>query len=967
MQEESMKRTIAITIGLGGLAAAAFLLFRQNNAAVEVAQAPPSPLIPSAPKLVAAGDDIKTRAHSFVAADGGFVAEGVKVETDGTVTFAAQKDGTKIVQTPMAARVVDSKNQLVEELASTVRQGVVKDEKNASSVVFADRLGSVDLEYRYDGVQMEEFFHVDTDLASKLASAGHDLELSSKFPTLTESAGAILLDDRTGAPLFLAAVGDDSDLKVTKVEHRGAARVRMSSDVEFMLPPSVAIDAKGERKELKRHFEVQEGALVATTVLDHAWLKTATAPIAIDPSVVEVGSVDINSFNSATNIVRDSTGTLHIVYKQGSRLRYARGDGNSFQIVSTIDPGDVCRVDDRHPSLVIDSRDTLHLVFTTNINNTIPAGNNTTSRFACVRYGVPNTVGVSVLRVVHSSCANRCQGDSTSLAPWTKPLGVTYGHRAGQPLDRPGLIFQNNDANGTPVMETFGNIVCGRDDRNRNFYVNTLAVDRSDRLHIGMMKHHDWAFNSFMATRNADGTYVRPSNEVDSCTGAFAQTANPIHGLDELSINIDREGNVLQFSVPENYHAHHGNPAFAVSSQTAPAVAQLKVFNPDTRTFIHNTSNSENPALEFDPRKPSTNAPADTSIPQYLIDGRAAQTDRNGVIHVFWTIRPIMDDPNPPADWCANIPKLRHAYYDTRVTPPRWEIESDVFYDPALRPGHTNCGRGEWDVKAFYTKSNKVRVFYTQCVTTPGTGAVAHDRLANGCTAYYADASPDGPLAAPQRSVDTETESHFQGNPVGQPFPASAQMIDDWEMVYIQRKRNVNTLLFYKSAPDVDAARLVGPSNYAWVGVAQPEFEFAPVIRDKADGIFRYRLELSRSPSFATVVYAKDDLQSTLGQFGEAIKHTVITPLVDDVAGGIYYWRIVPRPCPTVGVNGCTAETNFAAIREVGVDLRAPQAFSLLSPGCAVNPLTGEKEVANCNAAPGSNPTFEWQAANDNE
>jgi hypothetical protein len=946
MPEESMKRTVTVTIVLGAVAAAAFLWLRNDNAPGEVVEAAPlSPFVPSKPRVVVAGDELKERAHSFVATADGFIADGVKVDSDGTVTFTAQKDGTRLVQTPVGARVVD-KTRVVEELVANASEGVLRADKDASSVVFEDRLGSVDLEFRYDGVQMEEFFHVDSELAGKLTAAGHDLELSSRFPTLTESAGAILLDDRTGAPLFLATGGGDADLKVNKVEHLGAARVRMSNDVEFVLPPSVAIDARGERKELKRNFEVQEGALVATTVLDHAWLKTATAPIAIDPSVIEVGAVDIGNFNSATNIVRDSTGTLHVIYKQGSRLRYARGDGNSFQIVATIDPGDVCRVDDRHPSLVIDSSDTLHLVFTSNVNSTLPPGNNNTSRLACARYGMATTVGANVLRVLHSSCRNRCQGDATSLAPWTKPLAVAYGHRTGLPEDQPGLIETGRDANGSPILETFGNVDCGRDDRNRNFYVNNVVVDRADRLHIGMMKHHDWAFNSFMVTRNPDGSFIRPG-----CTGAFAQTANPVHGLDELSVNVDSEGNVIQFSVPENFHAHHGNIAFAISSQSAPATAQVKIFNPDTRQFIHNSSNSENPPLEFDPRRPSTDAPAEATVPQYLIDTRAAQRDRNGVLHVFYTMRPIVDDPVAPADWCVNVPKLRHAWLDTRVTPPRFEVETPF-------SSHLDCGKGEYDVKAYYTKSNKVRLFFSQCVTTPGTGTIAHDRLANGCTTFFAEETADGPMSPAQRAVPVETESHFQGNPVGQPFPPSAQMIDDYEMVYIQRKRNVNTMLFFKSAPDVDAVRLIGPTNHSWVGVAQPTFEFAPVIRDQANGTFRYRIEVSTSPSFATLEYFEDNILSD--SFGDAIRRVATAPLSDQGASrGIFYWRVVPRQGPTG-----EPETNFASIREIGVDLRAPQAFSLIRPGCPVD-AQGVKIDPNCDAAPGTNPIFEWQAAQD--
>ncbi len=940
-----MKRTIAITLVLGGVATAAFLWSRKDATAVEVAAAPLSPFIPSRPKVVVAGEEPTARAHAFVAQEASFVADGVRVDGDGTVTFSAQKDGTRLVQTPLAARLVN-KTKVVEELAAHEPAGVMFDKPDASHVLFKDRLGSVDLEYRYDGIQMEEFFHVDAELAGQMADAGNDLELSSRFPTLTEAAGAVLLDDTTGAPLFLANSAGTDEQKVMKVEHFGAARVRMSNDVEFMLPPSVAIDARGERKELKRHFEVQEGALVATTVLDHAWLKTATAPIAIDPSVIEVGSVDINNFNNTTNIVRDSTGTLHVVYKQGSRLRYARGDGNSFQIVATIDAGDACRVDDRHPALVIDSTDTLHLVFTSNINNTLPAGNTNTSRFACARYSMATTVGANQLRVLRSSCANRCQGDATSLAPWTKPIAVAYGHRAGVSEETPGLVETGRDANGSPVLETFGNVDCARDDRFRNFYVNTVVVDRADRLHIGMMKHHDWAFNSFVVTRNPNGTHVRPG-----CTGAFAQNADPIHGLDELSVDVDREGNIVLLSIPENFHAHHGNTAFAISSQSAPAVAQVKIFNPDTRQYIHNSSNSENPPLEFDPRRPSTAALADTSVPQYLIDTRAAQRDRDGVLHVFYTIRPIVADPVAPADWCENIPKLRHAWLDSRVTPPRFEVETPF-------SSHTDCGKGESHVKAYYTKSNKVRLFFTQCVTTPGTGTVAHDGKANGCTSMFAEATAAGPMGPAQAAVPVEVESHFQANAVGQPFPASAQMIDDYELAYIQRKRNVNTMLFFKSAPDVDAARLIGPSNHSWVAVAQPTFEFAPVIRDTANGQFRYRLEVSTSPSFATLEYFEDNLLAT--GFGEPIRRTATTNLSDTgPSKGIFYWRVVPRQ----GAAG-TPEASFAAIREIGVDLRAPQAFSLIRPGCPVN-AAGVKIDPNCDAAPGTNPTFEWQAAQD--
>jgi hypothetical protein len=936
--------------GLATVAAvgAAVVIVRHNGGEQQSAAATPGPLIPSTPRLVAAGSGPNARDMRFQAKDGDFVAEGVRVGADGSLTVVGQGQGPALVQRPTGARLVRG-GAVVEDLkADDDAAGVVASTEKDDAVRFDDRFGGVDLEYRYDGRGVEEFFHVDDATTNKIVTAGANLEVTSEFPTFSEKAGAILLDGPTGGPLFVREQTEEGATKIGPVEHQGDVRVRLSGDLEYNLPAAYAVDAAGDKKQLLRRFEVKNEHLVATTVLDATWVKTAKAPIAIDPSVIEIGNVDIGNFNNSTNIVRDSTGTLHVVYKQGSRLRYARGDGNTFQVIATIDSGDPCRVDDRTPALVVDSRDTLYLSFTSIVNNTLISPNDNRSRGNCARYSMATTVSAQQLRALWTKCDNRCQATASSLAPWDKPIAIAYGHDAGAPEAQPGLVQTGTDGVGSPIFETFGNVRCGRDDRFRNFELNVMSVDRNDRIHFGVMKHHDWAFNSFVATLNPDGTWIRPG-----CTGAFAQPENPIFALDELSLTADRNGNLIYLSIPENFHAHHGNISAANTQFAAPNQAQVKIFDPQTRTFIHNASNSENPALEFDPRRPSSEAGAESAVPQYLIDARVAEVDNANVLHVFYTIRPTIDDQIAPTDWCVNIGKLRHAWLDTRSTPPRFVVET-----PFSQP--TDCGKFELNPKAFFTKSGKLRLFYTQCVATPGTGAIAHQGTANGCTTFFAETTPDGPMGPPQRSIPTEPESHFQGNPVGQNFPAFAQMIEDYEIVYLQRKNSINSLLFFKSAPDVDAARLVAPSSHSWVGIANPTFEFGPVVRDQGNGNFTYTLEVSTSPAFTAsdVVYTKDNLITA--SFGTNIRHTTDTPLSDTgPTKGIFYWRVVPRPVATG-----TPEPQFASIREIGVDLQAPRAFNLIAPGCPVN-AQGVKIDPNCNAQPPPDPVFEWQPALD--
>jgi hypothetical protein len=940
-----------IGFGLATVAAvSATVVFVRHHGvgSADVAAATPGPMIPSTPKLIAAGAEPALHDMRFASKDGEFVADGVRVGADGALTVVGQGQGPALVQRPTSARLVRG-SSVVEELKSADdAAGVVSSTDKNDSVRFDDRFGAVDLEYRYDGRGVEEFFHVDEATTNKLVAQGANLEITSEFPNFDEKAGAILLDGPTGAPLFVRDEGSDSAVKVGPVEHRGDARVRLSGDLEYNLPAAYAVDATGAKQQLERRFEVKDEHLVATTILDAAWVKTAKAPIAIDPSVIEIGNVDIGNFNNTTNIVRDSTGTLHIVYKQGSRLRYARGDGNTFQVIATIDSGDPCRVDDRTPALVIDSKDTIYLSFTSIINNTLISPNDNKSRGECSRYMMATTVAAQQLRALWSKCDNRCQATSSSLAPWTKPLAIAYGHDSGATELRPGLVQTGTDGVGAPILETFGNVRCSRDDRFRNFEMNVMTVDRSDRVHFGLMKSQDWAFNSFLVTLNPDGTWTRPG-----CTGAFAEPESPIFALDELALSVDRNGNLLMVSIPENFHAHNGNITAANTQFAAPNVAQVKIFDPQTRTFTHNVTNSENPALEFDPRRPSTSAGAETAVPQYLIDARVAQTDSAGVLHVFYTIRPTIDDQIAPTDWCVNIAKLRHAWFDTKSTPPRFLVET-----PFSSP--TDCGKFEQNPKAYFTKSGKLRLFYNSCVATPGTGAIAHQGTANGCTEFFAETTPDGPMGPSQRAIPTEPESHFQGNAVGQNFPAFAQMIEDYEIIYLQRKNSINSLLFFKSAPDVDAARLVAPTSHTWVGIANPTFEFGPVVRDQGNGNFVYKLEVSTSPAFASsdVIYSKDNLVTS--SFGANVKHTTDTPLSDTGSTkGIFYWRVVPRPVSTN-----VAEPQFASIREIGVDLQAPRAFNLIAPGCPVD-AQGNKLSAACNAQPPPDPVFEWQPALD--
>ena len=82
----------------------------------------------------------------------------------------------------------------------------------------------------------------------------------------------------------------------------------------FVLPKAVAFDSAGKKLELKREFKWRDDGLRVAVVLPHEWVKSAKGQVVIAPTIIDnTRASNLSSFQER-NIVRDSTGRIHIVY-----------------------------------------------------------------------------------------------------------------------------------------------------------------------------------------------------------------------------------------------------------------------------------------------------------------------------------------------------------------------------------------------------------------------------------------------------------------------------------------------------------------------------------------------------------------------------------------------------------------------------------------------------------------------------
>ena len=304
----------------------------------------------------------------------GFEAGPVSISANGALLFKGTQDRETISQTFVAADLVKAGTKQ-ETLERRLSEPKLYNEPNEARVLFPSYTRGVDLEYRFDGANVEEFFHLSENLKSKITQENKDLRIKTLLPGLSTASGALVVPfgegpDRWGKP------GPDG--KVLSPEsafsHTGDIELTVRRDV-FKLPKAVAYDEANSEKILARHFEwVPEGLLV-TTELPHDWVRYSTGRVSIDPSVVfGQGFVSANTTNEK-NIVRDSEGNLHLAFygTYGGWYQvlhtYSDDNGASWKDVRPIWPKreneGASRIVTRYwaPTIVIDSADRVHAVW----------------------------------------------------------------------------------------------------------------------------------------------------------------------------------------------------------------------------------------------------------------------------------------------------------------------------------------------------------------------------------------------------------------------------------------------------------------------------------------------------------------------------------------------------------------------------------------------------------------------------
>lgn len=409
------------------------------------AKAPgPSPMLNSS--LIAEHPDARVvRDFTFKEADAGFRAEGVELGAPGELTLRSQISGGTLEQRLGAARLVKG-GAVVEELArAEAPSAEATVSASAGSVRYRGFYEDIDLEYRYDGKDVEELFHLGETLQADLARDRADLRVEAIITGIDRDHAVL-----TGAgrlPLLPVGGGSlEAGVAPDSVATQDAVELAVAGGHTFILPAAVALDQGGARQKLDRTFTWTGSGLEVAVLLPSSFVERARGQVTIDPSVVDTGrSVETYAYGPPT-IVRDSQGGLHVAYRalvDGVwKIVYSNGDGTSWmspRVVDELFDEGEDRVYD--PTLAIDRADTLHIMWADYGDNAAARG-----------------VGGWRHRVHYARCPARCRPGTD----WT------YEGRVGGHIIAPGTYA--------------------------HAYYRTMAVDSSDVLHFVFW---DWSITRY--------------------------------------------------------------------------------------------------------------------------------------------------------------------------------------------------------------------------------------------------------------------------------------------------------------------------------------------------------------------------------------------------------------------------------------------------------------------------------------
>jgi hypothetical protein len=135
-------------------------------------------------------DDRAARAASLHAEGKGIRGEGIDMPEPGTLAFTSF-NGAHVTQRVAAAAIIDRDGQ-TRALARQPSDGVASGDGQKSQARFADFFAGLDLEYTWDGRDIEEFFHLDDGLRQDVVRSGGSLVLTTVFPGLDPKNAALV-------------------------------------------------------------------------------------------------------------------------------------------------------------------------------------------------------------------------------------------------------------------------------------------------------------------------------------------------------------------------------------------------------------------------------------------------------------------------------------------------------------------------------------------------------------------------------------------------------------------------------------------------------------------------------------------------------------------------------------------------------------------------------------------------------
>ena len=306
----------------------------------------------------------------------GLAAEGLDLPKPGSLAIVSPHTKGVLKQDIVSAQRVRGDEQIGALARNDTVVAKVRAGDEDSSARYDGFFEGLDLEYRYDGEDVEEFFHIDAALKDSLVAAGDDLVVTSMIPDMYKANGDLLMDRDSMIPLEAAPVpgeappGPHDMAKKTHVTTTNAIEVNHQGH-RFVLPQAIALDGNGAKHVLARTWRWTEDGVQVDVRLPAAWLAEAEGEVVVDPGVIVAGrGVRVHTWNEQS-VIRDSSGRIHVGMMVNYTGRWYAGSsrsdgpgGANWDAPILMQPNWLTNENTQYaPSLVIDSTDRLHAIW----------------------------------------------------------------------------------------------------------------------------------------------------------------------------------------------------------------------------------------------------------------------------------------------------------------------------------------------------------------------------------------------------------------------------------------------------------------------------------------------------------------------------------------------------------------------------------------------------------------------------